>query len=70
MRYTVIHLQTFEMKVVERVSSAEVEGCRLGTIAVVDMETGCELCLEDVTLAFVDSVEPHGAVFAALRDAA
>lgn len=70
MRYTVIHLQTFEMKVVERVSRAEVEGCREGTTAIVDMETGHELGLEDVERAEGRSSDGPVSSFPLVREAA
>ena len=48
MKYTVIHLETFEMKVVEEVSREQMMSCREGHTAIVDMATGYELGPEDV----------------------
>lgn len=70
MRYTIIHLQTFEMKVVEQVSRAEVEGCRSGTTAIVDMSTGRELALEDAELAMVCVSDDFALGFGSVREAA
>ena len=46
MRYTVIHLDTFEMKVVEEVSHEQMLHCREGRMVIVDMATGAELAPE------------------------
>ena len=48
MKYTVIHLETFEMKVVEEVSREMRMSCREGHTAIVDMATGHELGLDEV----------------------
>jgi hypothetical protein len=69
-RYTIIHLQTFEMKVVEKVSRAEVEGCRSGTTAIVDMATGRELALEDAESAMACTVDDFALGFGPVREAA
>jgi hypothetical protein len=51
MKYTVIHLETFEMKVVEAISPEEVAGLREGHTAIVDMATGHELAPDEVMSA-------------------
>ena len=43
MRYTVIHLATMEMRVVEELSIEEVQQLRDGVLLVVDMRTGGEV---------------------------
>jgi|GEM_PF-6351542 len=45
-KYTVIHLETFEMKVVEEISDEEVERWQAGVTVVVDMATGAELAVQ------------------------
>lgn len=47
MKYTVIHLDTLEMKIVEEPSAEEVECWREGHVAIVDMGTGLEVSFEE-----------------------
>lgn len=46
MKYTIIRLDTLEMTIVEEPSAEEVEFCREGQVAIVDMGTGLEVCFE------------------------
>jgi hypothetical protein len=48
MKYTVIRLETLEMRVVEEVSREEVKDCREGYLAIIDMVTGDELSADQV----------------------